>query len=68
MAGIILGLDALGKELKLGDDILFTRYGNEFMYIGKISRVTDKIVYCTAAFSEVRITKWEGKTNRIVKI
>ena len=69
MAGTILtGLDVLGKELSLGDDILFTRYGNEFMYTGKISRVTEKIVYCTGAFSEARITKWKGKTNRIVKI
>ena len=64
----MIGLDALGKELKLGDDILFTRYGNEFMYIGKISRVTDKIVYCNGQYSAARITKWKGETNRIVKI
>lgn len=64
----MIGLDALGKELKLGDDILFTRYGNEFMYIGKISRVTESLVYCTGEFSEARITKWTGKTNRIFKV
>ena len=66
----MIGLDALGKELNVGDDIAFTRYGDEFIYIGKISRTTDKLVYCQgpAVYSLARITKWKGKTNRIVKI
>ena len=66
----MIGLDLVGQELNIGDRVIFTEYGNEHMKIGKIIKLTDKMVYVKDDQwqSMTRISKWEGLTTRIMKL
>ena len=68
--GGIKGKDILGKDLKFGDKVVFTRYGDEIMRIGVITNEIDGVIYFFGdnIYSMVRLKEWEGKSSRIIKI
>ena len=38
-------LDVNGKELRLGDDVLYTKYQNEDFYKGKVTKTTPAFIF-----------------------
>ena len=39
-------LDVNGKELRIGDDVLYTSYQNEDFHKGKIIKTSPAFIYC----------------------
>jgi len=68
--GGLKGKDISGKDLEIGDKVAFTRYADEIIRIGVISKEVDGLVYVYGndIYDMVRLKEWEGKSSRIIKI
>jgi len=63
--------DMLGKDLSIGDNVTYTCYGDETMRFGVIERETSKTLFIKhgkQVYSNARIAKRTGHSNRLIKI
>ena len=62
--------DLFGKEIAVGDKVVFTMYHNEQLFVGHITRQTKECLFLeseTSKWCTARIRKYDTE-NRIIKL